>query len=68
MKAAQLKALLSKVPDDAEVVIHDADTDYAMPRFEVRRLSDGTITLAGSYHTDDNWGRLLDSFEHEVIE
>ena len=68
MKAAQLKALLSKVPDDAEVVIHDADTDYAMPRFEVRRLSDGTITLAASYHIDDNWGRGLDGFKHEVIE
>jgi len=68
VKAAQLKALLSKVPDDAEVVIHDADSNYAMPRYEVRRLGDGTITLAAEHHFDDNWKRNIYECAYEVIE
>lgn len=67
MKVAQLKALLSKVPDGADVVIHDAHSDYAMPHFEVRQLSDGTITLAAGYCTD-NCSRDLDGFLYEVVE
>lgn len=69
MKAAQLKALLSKVPDDAEVVIHDADTDQPMAEFELRKLQDGRYTMAGGYvDVDlDSARDFLDLLPHEVI-
>lgn len=67
MKAAQLKALLSRVPDEAEVVIHDADTEWAMPEFEVRKLADGRYTLYGGYGADGNVRDYIDIIPHEVI-
>lgn len=69
MKAAQLKALLSQVPDDAEVFIHDADTDWAMPAFEVRQhYKDGRIALAGLYNVDANCNELVDGRSYRALQ
>lgn len=62
MKAAQLKALLSKVPDDAEVVLFDGLSGYYLPAYSMHLAANG-IDNSG-----ENINRQVVYFELDLTE